>query len=364
MTQSEVLAGFGADPEEAAARTLEQAITAESSWQEGYGPFVRVGRSGGWLFAWEEASFEGARPEVLRRVSRGGEAMVVRHALDAFAEFGYAADGVVVSHVVTIPPYRRTGSDPDRFLALLRQVGLDFGAIQHRDEDPVLGDLEAVLMVAERAVDLSLSPQQVEGPWPSARILPLLEDLPAPDRDTAWQFSIGDPVIDLLVRHASGQTVTSLVAGQSRVLLEETGLAGDAELAGAVQAAAEGRHHAVTDEEPLGLLLRRLGRERYEAERDSLTGPAREWIPPEQRHSRAVRAAAVRPLRAVLAEGGLWALAEILVHRRQWAGLGWREQVLASLRPVKVPEEQLREAEQRWLDQAATPTGEIQSPEN
>jgi hypothetical protein len=354
MSQGEVLAGFGADPGEAEIRTFEEVLTAESSWQEGYGPFVRVGRSGDWLFAWEEASHEGTRPEVLRRVSRGGEAVVVRHALDAFAEFGYAAGGVVVSHLVTIVPYRRSGSDPDRFLALLRQAGLDFDtAAQHDagDEQPVLGDLEAVLTVAERAFGLSLSPREVEGAWPSARILPRLEELPEPEQE--WQFSIGDPVIDLLVQRASAQTVTSLVADQSRLLLEETGLAEYAELAQAVRSAVRGERREVTDEEPLGIVFRHLGRERYEAEQNALTGSASGPFPPQDQRARLVRAAAVRALRTVLAEGGRRALGEILVHRRQWAGREWREQVLSGLRAVEVPEEQMRDAEQRRRDQAA-----------
>jgi Family of unknown function (DUF6461) len=354
-SQDEVLAGFGADPGEAEVRTLAEVITAESSWQVEYGPFVRVGRSGEWLFAWEEASHEGTRPEVLRRVSHGGEAVVVRHALDAFAEFGYAAGGVVVSHLVTIVPYRRSGSDPDRFLPLLRQAGLDFEtAAQHDagDEQPVLGDLEAVLTVVERAFGLSLSPQEVEGAWPSARILPRLEELPAPD--PGWQFSIGDPVIDLLVQRASAQTVTSLVADQSRLLLEENGLAGDAELVQAVRLAVSGERREVTDEEPLGILFRHLGRERYEAEQDALIGSGSRLFSAQGQHARLVRAAAVRPLRAVLAWGGRRALGEILVHRRQWARREWREQVLAGLRAVEVPEEQLRDAEQRRRDQAAT----------
>ncbi|MBV9384397.1 MAG: hypothetical protein JOY82_23790 [Streptosporangiaceae bacterium] len=339
MTREEVLARFGADPGEASPRTLDEQMAAESSWHEGYGPFVRVGRCDGWLFAWEEASYEGVRPEVLRRVPDGGEAVVVRHALDAFAEFGYAAAGAVVSHLVTIPPYTRKGSDPDRFLPLLRDVGLDFAAQAQYDAGggPVLGDLESVLTVAGRAFGLSLSPRQVEGPWPSARILPRLEDLPAPDPD--WQFSIGDLVIDPLVRQAPPRTVASLLADQSRLLLEQTRLARYPELAAAVRAAAGGRRHVVTDTEPLGVALRRLCRERYEAEQDALPGSAAGWITPEERHARAARAEAVRPLRMAMAEGGSRALGEVLMHRKRWAGPGWREQVLTGLAGGGVPPE-------------------------
>lgn len=146
MTQDEVLAGFGATPGEAVGRTLAEAEAGEFSLDEQYGPFMRVGRCGEWLFAWEEISSEGTRPEVLRRISCGGEAVAIRHALDAFAEFAYAAGGVVVTQLVTIPPYTQQGSDPDRFLPLLQHVGLAEPVAGRglAGEEPPLSDLEAV----------------------------------------------------------------------------------------------------------------------------------------------------------------------------------------------------------------------------
>jgi len=93
LMQEEVLAGFGADPAAAVDRTVQQAVAGETSVSDSFGPYVRLGRSGGWVFAWEEATQEGTRTEVLRNVSRRGDAVVVRHALDAFAEFAYAAGG-------------------------------------------------------------------------------------------------------------------------------------------------------------------------------------------------------------------------------------------------------------------------------
>lgn len=63
---------------------------------------------------------------------------------------------------------------------LLQRVGLVFGSgAQHGAAGGVLvrSGLERVMAVAERAFGLSLTPQQVEGPWPSARILPLLDDM-------------------------------------------------------------------------------------------------------------------------------------------------------------------------------------------
>jgi hypothetical protein len=358
MSQDEVLAGFGADPGEAVGRTLAEAEAGESSPDEGYGPFVRVGRSGEWLFAWEETSAEGIRPEVLQRVSSSGQAAAVRHALDAFAQFAYAVGGALVSQVVTIPPYTRQGSDPDRFLSLLRRVGLDAETVAEQgadDEELPLSWLEAVLMVAEQALGLSLTRQEVGGRWPSARILPLLDEVSVPGQGSDWQFSINDPVVDLLVRYAPAQAVATLVAVQAQMLLEDTGLAEHAGLQDAVRAAARGQQREVANEEPLGLILRGLMREWYVAQRDAEIGPAPGQVPPQERYASAARADAVRAVRAVLADGGAWALAEVLVHRRQWAGPQWREQVLAGLRAVDVPREKLHAAEQQWLRQGHDP---------
>jgi hypothetical protein len=368
LTQEEVLAGFGADPSVAVDRTLEQAEAGEASVLESFGPYVRAGRSAGWVFAWEEATHEGTRREVLRNVSRRQDAVVVRHVLDAFAEFGYAAYGEVVSHLLTIPPFTRTGTEPDRFLPLLQQVGLDFGAAAQlcaAGEVTALSGLQAVLAVAERAFGLSLTPQQVEGAWPSSRILPLLEDLSAADwNGPDWEFGVGDPVLDLLVRHASAQEVAALVAAQSRAVLEETNLGRFAVLADAVRAAADGQLVDITNDSPVGVLLREAAREGYVMESYAVWGSSSARIPADEQRAGLMRAAAVRPLRVVLADSGsLPALAEILVYRKTWAAPGWRGQVLDGLRGVRAPAEQLRAAEQRRLEQASAPPWEPWSPE-
>jgi Family of unknown function (DUF6461) len=152
--QREVMAAFGADPGAAVLRTLGDAEWAEQRWEDGYGPFVRVGRAGDWLFAWEVLSAEGMRPEVARRVSAGGQAVTVQNCIGSFAGFSCAEDGEVVTSLVTIVPYTRGGRDPDRFLPLIRDVGLDFEAGQ---AGPGLSDLRAVLTVAERPSGIALT---------------------------------------------------------------------------------------------------------------------------------------------------------------------------------------------------------------
>lgn len=325
-----VFAAFGADPDEAVARSRQEAELAEESWEQGYGPFVRVGRCGEWLFAWEQASSEGARPEVLRRVSAGAEAVTVRNCLDGFAEFGHAADGDVTTTLATIVPYSREGSDPDRFLSLIREAGLDFEADAGGQALP---DLEAVLTVAERAFGLSLDEPELERPLPSARILPVLPDLhvrrdePGPGQGRVP--AIGDPVIDLLLFHADEETLASAVGTQVRGMLADSGLDASGELVQAANAALAEGGRPVADDSPAGLVLRRIGRENYEAEMDGLS--LRPHLTEDEQRQRTRRNDAVRILLSVLTWGPWPVLPAVTHYRRRWGSPGWREQLLHEL---------------------------------
>src|ERR1017187_1106986 len=104
--------------------TREEANRAAGSIVQGYGPFVRMGVSGEWLFAWEDGSWEGGRPEVLRRASAGGEAVCVLNTVEAYAAFGSAPEGEAITSLVTIVPSPREGSFPERFLPLIEKVAL------------------------------------------------------------------------------------------------------------------------------------------------------------------------------------------------------------------------------------------------
>jgi hypothetical protein len=357
-SQDSVFAAFGAAPQSTTPRTLDEVITAESTFDDGYGPFVRVGRCDGWLFAWENASSEGMRPEVLRRLSRGTEVVTVRHIFGGCPQFAYAADGAVITSMWLIPPDpTRSGSDPDRFLPLMREVGLDYAALSQEmdEEEPRFNDLEATLALAQRAFGLSLSPQEVEAAWPCARILPRLEDLDLPPVVPDGQVGIGDPVIDLLLQYATPETVDAVLAEQALIVLSELGLAESRVIAEAVEAALAGRRRMVVDEDPLGLLLRGFARDHFVSEQYQRWGSKTGWVPPEEQRLRAARAAAVRPIHFVLGSGEAHALVEVLAYRQRWAAPDWREQALSGLGGVEAPISELREAERRRQEQLSRP---------
>ncbi len=335
-------------------RTGAQVRAAEAAFDEGYGPFVRVTQCGRWVVAWEESSSEGTRPEVLRRLSALGRAVSVRHALDAFAALAYAEGGVLFTSVTTLPPYRREGSDPDRFLPLLREAGLvadDAARDAFDTANPTqTGDLRAIL---QRAFGLSLDPGRLEAPWSSARILPrLAEAEPTQSRASEQRISVGDPVIDLLLAYASPDEIGQCLAHQTQRLLAETGLADRAVLVRAVERALASDRTCVDDDGPVGMELRRVVHDQYVADRYQLLGSATGWIAPQEQRLRATRAQAVMPLRAVIETGGIKALAAVLAQRRAWAAAGWRDEAIGDFGSVAVP---LREAEQRWRQQAAQP---------
>jgi hypothetical protein len=107
--------------------------------------------------------------------------------------------------------------------------------------------------------------------------------------------------------------------------------------------------------------LRRLVHDRYVADRYLLVGAATGWVPPEEQRPRAARAEAVAPVRAVIESGGVEALAQVLAHRRTWAAPGWRDELIDDFASVAVPREELRDAEQRWRQQATQPRWQVWS---
>lgn len=97
LDEAACLARLGADLSAPAARTRDEAARLDSTWAGQYGPIARAGRAGDWAFTIETASFEGGRPEVLRRLSAGTTALCVSSDIEGAAGFGYAENGTVLA---------------------------------------------------------------------------------------------------------------------------------------------------------------------------------------------------------------------------------------------------------------------------
>jgi hypothetical protein len=157
VTQDEVFDAFGLDPSSA---QVEDWIDDPAHRR------VRVGRLGGWGFAIDESmeSLDLAihGKNVGKRLSAGAEVVVVSWTAKPNEVFEYWADGILVTR---FEPYRacdRHGSEPDRFLREMRQVGMVTEA-----DDAAEGpedDLIAALDLATLTLGIRLPEPVATGP--------------------------------------------------------------------------------------------------------------------------------------------------------------------------------------------------------
>ncbi len=96
-------------------------LTAEVAYQMFSYPWIRVGRVGEWAFAINDSMVDLEGPAL--ELSTGSE--VARFEMGVNADYFYFyADGVTVTEFEPLMAYYRSGTDPDRFLASMREAGL------------------------------------------------------------------------------------------------------------------------------------------------------------------------------------------------------------------------------------------------
>jgi len=175
LDEAEVLRRFGGERSQPRPLTVVEAGELSGSFHAGYPQLVLVATTDGWSVAVEDNGFEGGRPEVLRALSGGTQAVSVLDN-DSEGHFSYAADGRVLVQFELLFPQRRWGSQPDLLLLpQMRAVGLDPDWQQ-----PPPGELDtAALALAERVTGVHLDPSMLDGPLLAAEIAPLLDDPPA-----------------------------------------------------------------------------------------------------------------------------------------------------------------------------------------
>lgn len=136
-TPERLIEVLGADP--AAALPL----TAEVTYQTFGYPWIRVGQAGEWAFAINYSSLDLEGPAL--ELSAGTE--VARFEMGVNADYFYFyADGVTVTAFEPLLAYDRCGTDPDRFLASMRQAGLDVDPPPDADDDELEQDLRNTLL--------------------------------------------------------------------------------------------------------------------------------------------------------------------------------------------------------------------------
>jgi hypothetical protein len=157
VTQDEVFEAFDLDPSSA---RMEDWVDDPDHRQ------VRVGRLGAWTFAIDEwlESLDLALhgKNVGERLSAGTEAVVVSWTPKPNENFEYWADGTLVTMFEAYRACDRVGSEPDRFLREMRQVGMVTEA-----DDAAEGpedDLIAALDLVTLALGIRLPEQVAMGP--------------------------------------------------------------------------------------------------------------------------------------------------------------------------------------------------------
>uniref|UniRef100_A0A8D3WFG5 Uncharacterized protein n=1 Tax=Streptomyces pratensis (strain ATCC 33331 / IAF-45CD) TaxID=591167 RepID=A0A8D3WFG5_STRFA len=112
LDESELLRRFGALADTHRPRSRGQAQADAQRWMAGLLPVVRAGRCGQWAFGIEEGHrWEGNRSEVLRRLSRGTQAVSL--SFSGATTMSYYEDGEVVTVYDTRRSYQQPGEgDP------------------------------------------------------------------------------------------------------------------------------------------------------------------------------------------------------------------------------------------------------------
>jgi hypothetical protein len=152
-----VIAAFGSSPADA------RLLTADDASEDPGWPCVRVGRAGEWAFALDSGCadvYESSR--IAQELSAGTE--VVTYEINpALNYFHYYADGVEVTSFEPLLARDRNGTEPDRFLPLMREVGLrpdDDGDDDEDFRDPTI----ALLEMLTRAFGIRLTREEAAGP--------------------------------------------------------------------------------------------------------------------------------------------------------------------------------------------------------
>jgi Family of unknown function (DUF6461) len=248
LDEAELLRRIGGERGEPRTLTAAEAGRLAGSLRAGYPQIVLATRIGGWTVAVEDNGWEGSRPEVLRVLSRGTQAVSVYRNVNALGYFSDAVDGELLVQFELLFPQRRWGSRPDALLAQMRGAGLDPDA-----PEPPGGQVEAAaLALAERVTGVHLDPEVLEGPLVGVEVAPLLDDPPE-----FFSLAAEDAELAAAIDRASPERRRRAAASAARKAVELARLDRDPVVMEALAAAESGAARQVDDHSPLGWRIRR-----------------------------------------------------------------------------------------------------------
>ncbi|MGW0589815.1 DUF6461 domain-containing protein [Streptosporangium sp. NPDC002607] len=164
LDEAEALRRVGAEERSIRPLTYEELI------DEGLFPnTLLAGRLGDWAVLIEESGWDAL--DAVETLSVGSEAVsVLRHDY-ATNRFAYAVDGEVVTSFDPMIPAWRYGSDPDRLVGLMRDVGFDPAYVPGDGADEDNGEravehpiVDGALMLVARLTGVMLTQEVLNGP--------------------------------------------------------------------------------------------------------------------------------------------------------------------------------------------------------
>ncbi|MFJ8450365.1 SMI1/KNR4 family protein [[Kitasatospora] papulosa] len=262
LVESELLRRFGALADTHRPRSRGQAQADAQRWTTGLLPVVRAGRCGQWAFGIEEGHRgQGSRSEVLRRLSRGTQAVSL--SFSGATTMSYYEDGKLVTVYDTRRSYQPPGErDPFDIFPQLPAHGSAAGRLLPdgrtslgmlalpTERTPLLQreTLRAVCRVVSDHFGIDLPPGALTGELASAQVLPVL-----PGLDGRYR-----PPTELAeyITAAPEARLRTVLATQMCSLAAETGLDTYPEVIEALPQAGQDERQGVDDDSPLGIRLR------------------------------------------------------------------------------------------------------------
>jgi hypothetical protein len=324
-----LLHGLGAIPDTLRPRTRERAQDSAAAPWAAYRPMVRVGVTGGWAYATQEdGAPQFTRPEVLRRVSAGTQAVALTkqgpEVRVTVSEDGVGrpeatrrVDSPRENHVAGPagrPGARRLGVDlwpgsSAAYIRLLAELEGEFGIAYHPDED----------------ADAELT---------SALLLPVLDDLD--EAQNGLISEVRDFDLAGLVGRTAPDRLRAAFAAQLARLAAETRIDTYREVADVLERIGRGERVDLAPEDPLDLRMRTLAAEAWAARQMVQPSWRGDGGPVSQDDSSAwvVRDNAARALREFLQLPVPVAAATIL-HERM--SVRWRTELADDLAGSSLP---------------------------
>ncbi|MEU3184423.1 SMI1/KNR4 family protein [Streptomyces sp. NPDC006923] len=333
LDESELLRRFGALADTHRPRSRKQALDSAESWTTGFLPVVRAGRSGQWAFGIEEGHQEGNRSELLRRLSRGTQAVCLL--FSGPTRMSFYDDGELVTVYDTWRAYQLPGErDPfDIFPGLpahgrgagrrLADGRTLLGAGERPTERTILrqrATLQSVCHVVSDYFGIDLPPGALTGELASAQVLPVL-----PGTDGRYR----PPTV--LAEHivaAPESRLRTALATQMASLATETGLDAYPEVIEALSRTGQGEPQGVDDDSPLGVRLRTVFADAAAAQRFPQDKDRRILLDHSESQAWQQRAAAAGVLIDVLSLPAREAVGSVL-HQR--LNPHWRAEFMAQL---------------------------------